>query len=203
MPMELVTPLRSVRSPCAPRSASRLRLLKVFSLKVFVIEIGWMQRASGTLRWIRNAGASKRRDCFSGRKSIPRANSAASRYGATGGACSWTEEGTDAITNWKRFGKKAGEFGAFSSFGTSWGDAVCSQLPDAIMVAAHSWCGPVLCSFSCNCGELAMVNAVKKAMTMLMPMPARAFMPAGDLVDARHCASVFRTPVARTIHSYS
>src|SRR4029077_7909229 len=38
-----------------------------------------------------------------------------------------------------------------------------------------------------------MVNAVKKAMTMLMPIPARAFMPAGDLVDARHCASVFRT----------
>jgi uncharacterized membrane protein (UPF0136 family) len=42
-----------------------------------------------------------------------------------------------------------------------------------------------------------MVNAVKKAMTMLMPMLARAFIPAGDLVDARHCASVFRTPVTR------
>jgi hypothetical protein len=41
-----------------------------------------------------------------------------------------------------------------------------------------------------------MINAVKKAMTMLMPIPARAFMPAGDLVDARHCASVFRHPVA-------
>ena len=41
-----------------------------------------------------------------------------------------------------------------------------------------------------------MVNAVKKAITMLMPMPARAFMPAGDLVDARRCASVFRNPVA-------
>jgi hypothetical protein len=40
-----------------------------------------------------------------------------------------------------------------------------------------------------------MVSAVKKAMTMLMPMLARAFMP-GDLVDARHCASVFRNPVA-------
>jgi len=39
-----------------------------------------------------------------------------------------------------------------------------------------------------------MVNAVKKAMTMLMPMPARAFMPAGDLVDARHCAS-FSNPL--------
>jgi hypothetical protein len=41
-----------------------------------------------------------------------------------------------------------------------------------------------------------MVNAVKKAMTMLMPMPARAFMPEGDLVNARDSASVFRTPIA-------
>ena len=41
-----------------------------------------------------------------------------------------------------------------------------------------------------------MVNAVKKAMTILMPMPARAFMPAGDLVHARDCASVFRTAIA-------
>ena len=71
---------------------------------------------------------------------------------------------------------------------------MCSQLPDAIMVAAHACCESTLCSFSCNCGELAMVNAVKKAMTMLMPMPARAFMPAGDLVDARHCAS-FSNPL--------
>jgi len=39
-----------------------------------------------------------------------------------------------------------------------------------------------------------MVNAVRKAMTMLMPIPARAFMPAGDLVDARHCAS-FSNPL--------
>src|SRR5438477_9165404 len=31
-------------------------------------------------------------------------------------------------------------------------------------------------------------------MTMLMPMPARAFMPTGDLVDARHCAS-FSNPL--------
>jgi len=29
----------------------------------------------------------------------PRATAAASRYGAAGGACSWTEEGTDATTN--------------------------------------------------------------------------------------------------------
>src|SRR2546430_236598 len=41
-----------------------------------------------------------------------------------------------------------------------------------------------------------MVNAVKKAMTMLMPMPERAFIPAGDLVDARHCAS-FSNPLER------
>ena len=57
------------------------------------------------------------------------------------------------------------------------------------MVAAHSCCEPTLCSRSCNCGELAMVSAARKAMTMLMPIPARAFMPAGDLVDARNCAS--------------
>ena len=71
---------------------------------------------------------------------------------------------------------------------------MCSQLPDAIMVAAHSCCEPTLCSRSCNRGELAMVSAARKAMTMLMPIPARAFMPAGDLVDARHCAS-FQTLV--------
>src|SRR5256885_2250291 len=41
-----------------------------------------------------------------------------------------------------------------------------------------------------------MVNAARKAMTMLMPIPARAFMPAGDLVDARHCAS-FSNPSGR------
>src|SRR5436190_1676481 len=64
------------------------------------------------------------------------------------------------------------------------------------MVAAHSCCEPTLCSFSCNRGELAMVNAVKKAIRMLMPIPARAFMPAGDLVDARHCAS-FSNPSGR------
>jgi hypothetical protein len=58
-----------------------------------------MQHADGAIAVIRNAGARKRRDCFSGRKSIPRAKAAASRYGATGGACSWTEEGTDAMTN--------------------------------------------------------------------------------------------------------
>src|ERR1700745_1569418 len=54
---------------------------------------------------------------------------------------------------------------------------------------------PTLCSFSCNRGELAMVNAGKKGMPMLVPMLARAFMP-GDLVDVRHCASVFRNSVA-------
>src|SRR5205823_2356331 len=64
------------------------------------------------------------------------------------------------------------------------------------MVAAHTCCESTLCSFSCNRGELAMVNAVKKAMTMLMPMPERAFIPAGDLVDARHCAS-FSNPLER------
>src|SRR6476646_8926422 len=62
------------------------------------------------------------------------------------------------------------------------------------MVAAHSCCESTLCNRSCNCGELAMVSAARKAMTMLMPIPARAFMPAGDLVDARHCAS-FSNPL--------
>jgi hypothetical protein len=47
----------------------------------------------------KNAGARKRRDCLSGKELVPRAKAAASRYGATGGACSWTEEGTDAMTN--------------------------------------------------------------------------------------------------------
>src|SRR5206468_3278028 len=73
------------------------------------------------------------------------------------------------------------------------------------MVAAHSCCEPTLCSRSCNRGELAMVNAARKAMTMLMPIPARAFMPAGDLVDARHCAS-FSNPLGactNEIQSYS
>jgi len=75
---------------------------------------------------------------------------------------------------------------------------VCSQLPDAIIVAAQACCESTLCSFSCNCGELAMVNAVKKAMTIPMPMLARGFMPAGDLVDAGHCASFSNLPGERT-----
>ena len=88
------------------------------------------------------------------------------------------------MTGWKRCGRNAGEFGAFSSFGAPCGGALCSQFPDARIVAAHSWRGPVLCSFSCNCGELAMVNAAKKALTIPMPIKARGFMPAGDLVAA-------------------
>jgi len=48
------------------------------------------------------------------------------------------EEGTAAITDWKRCGRNAGEFGAFSSLGAGCGGALCSQLPAAIKVAAHS-----------------------------------------------------------------
>jgi hypothetical protein len=44
------------------------------------------------------------------------------------------------------------------------------------MVAAHSCRESTLCSRSCNRGELAMVSAVKKAMTIPMPMKARGFM---------------------------
>ena len=88
------------------------------------------------------------------------------------------------MTRWKRCDKNAGEFGAFSSLGAACGGALCSQFPDARIVAAHSCRGPVLCSFSCNCGELAMVNAAKKALTIPRPIKARGFMPAGDLVAA-------------------
>ena len=88
------------------------------------------------------------------------------------------------MTDCNRCGRKAGEFGAFSSFGAPWGAALCSQFPDARIVAAHSCWEEVLCSFSCNCGELAMVSAVRKAMTIPMPIKARGFMPAGDLVAA-------------------
>jgi hypothetical protein len=42
------------------------------------------------------------------------------------------------MTDWNRCGRNAGEFGAFSSFGASCDGALCSQLPAAINVAAHS-----------------------------------------------------------------
>jgi len=86
------------------------------------------------------------------------------------------------MTGWKRCGKNAGKFGAFSSFGAPCGGALCSQFPDARIVAAHSCWEDVLCSFSCSCGELAMVSAAKNAAMIPMPMKARGFMPAGDLV---------------------
>ena len=88
------------------------------------------------------------------------------------------------MTRWKRCGRKAGEFGALSRVGVPCGGALCSQFPEARIVAAHSCWEDCLCSFSCNCGELAMVNAAKKAATIPMPMKARGFMPAGDLVAA-------------------
>ena len=86
------------------------------------------------------------------------------------------------MNGWKRCGRNAGKFGAFSGLGTTCGGALCSQFPDARIVAAHSCWEDVLCSFSCNCGELAMVSAAKKAATIPMPMKACGFMPAGDLV---------------------
>ena len=88
------------------------------------------------------------------------------------------------MTGWKRCGRNAGEFGAFSSFGAPGGGALCSQFPDARIVAAHSCWGAGLCSFSCNWGELAMVNAARKALTIPIPIKARGFMPAADLVAA-------------------
>jgi hypothetical protein len=96
------------------------------------------------------------------------------------------------MTDWNRCGRNAGEFGAFSSFGAPCDVALCSQFPDARIVAAHSCWGDVLCSFSCNWGELAMVNAAKKAMTIPMPMKARGFMPAADLVAAGNPATEIR-----------
>jgi len=96
------------------------------------------------------------------------------------------------MTGWKRCGRNAGEFGASSSFGALWGGALCSQFPDARIVAAHTCWADVLCSFSCNCGELAIVNAAKKALTIPMPIKARGFMPVGDLVAAENPASEIR-----------
>ena len=96
------------------------------------------------------------------------------------------------MTGWKRCGKNAGKFGAFSSFGAPCGGALCSQFPDARIVAAHSCWEDVLCSFSCNCGELAMVNAAKKAAITPMPIKARGFMPGGDLVATENPATEIR-----------
>ena len=79
------------------------------------------------------------------------------------------------MTDWNRCGRKAGEFGAFSSFGAPCGGALCSQLPDARIVAAHSCWEDGLCSFSCSCGELANVKATKKASRTLMLTCAHAF----------------------------
>ena len=55
-------------------------------------------------------------------------------------------------------------------------------LPEAISVAPHSCWVLVPCSRSCNCGELAMVSAARKAMTTLMPIPARAFICRRDSI---------------------
>ncbi len=71
---------------------------------------------------------------------------------------------------------------------------MCSQLPDAVMVAAHACCESTLCSRSCNCGELASVSAAKKPIRTLRPMQARGFMPAGDLPCEAICASVSTPP---------
>jgi len=81
------------------------------------------------------------------------------------------------MTDWNRCGRKAGEFGALSSLGAACGGGLCSQWPDAINVAAHSWFAPELgCSQLCSCGapDSAIPNRNKKmqpsAKTRLQPV---------------------------------
>ena len=88
------------------------------------------------------------------------------------------------MTGWKRCGRNAGELGAFSSLGALCGGALCSQFPDARIVAAHSCWEDVLCSFSCNWGELARVNATKKANKTLIPTRAHAIICRRDSIGA-------------------
>jgi len=88
------------------------------------------------------------------------------------------------MTGWKRCRRNAGEFGAFSSFGAPCGGALCSQFPDARIVAAHSCWDDGLCSFSCNRGELARVNATKKANKTPIPTRAHAFICRRDSIGA-------------------